>query len=149
MSQAAEQLIEIIEEEEPTRIEVMQDGKKVANVAVTVDGRWQERGHSSKVEVALKGEHEKNEKNMKKKSSAKFKTQERITHEKERTQGKPCETKAGAFGLEVEPEVEKCAKKKQSRKRPHLVTEPMEILNDITFCDEKDIFVTVERKKKR
>ena len=51
MSEAAEQLFKTVEEEEPTKIEVMQDGKKVAKVAVTVEETWQKRGHSSRVGV--------------------------------------------------------------------------------------------------
>ncbi|XP_065056243.1 uncharacterized protein LOC135684535 [Rhopilema esculentum] len=53
MSEAAEQHFKIVEEEEPTKIEVMQDGKKIAKVAVTVDGTWQKRGHSSRVGVVF------------------------------------------------------------------------------------------------
>ena len=49
----AEGLVKIVEEEEPTKIEVTKDGKIVAKAAVTVDGTWQKRGHSSRVGVVF------------------------------------------------------------------------------------------------
>ena len=75
--------------------------------------------------------------NMKRKSSAEFKARRReLRMKKKRIQGKPIENfyKPGAFGLEVEPVVEKCAKKKQSRKRPYSVIKQTEVPT-ITFCD--------------
>ena len=41
MQESAERLRQIGEEEEPSKVQVLQDGKKVAKVAVTVDGTWQ------------------------------------------------------------------------------------------------------------
>lgn len=46
MTHAAERLFVLIEEENPDKIITLQDGRKVANVAVSVDGTWQKRGHT-------------------------------------------------------------------------------------------------------
>ena len=53
MKEAAERLCNRVMEEEPDNCEVAEDGRILANVAVTVDGTWQKRGHSSKIGVVL------------------------------------------------------------------------------------------------
>ena len=57
--------------------------------------------------------------------------------------------KSGAFGLEVEPQVGNNANKMKNGKRNQSRTEPSEIPNVITFWDEKDIVVTIDKKRKR
>lgn len=52
MCEAAERLKEIIASEEPDDM-VEVNGHTVAKVAVTVDGTWQKRGHSSKIGVVF------------------------------------------------------------------------------------------------
>lgn len=47
MEEACTCLKNIIEVEKPEKIEHDKNGNKIANVAVTVDGTWQKRGHSS------------------------------------------------------------------------------------------------------
>ena len=53
MWESAERLRQIVEEEEPSKVQVLKDGKKGAKVAVTVNGTWQKRGHSSRVGVVF------------------------------------------------------------------------------------------------
>ena len=53
MLESAERLIKVVEREDQTKIEVIEGGKKVAKVAVTVDGTWQKRGHSSRIGVVF------------------------------------------------------------------------------------------------
>ena len=53
MEEAAKRLIDLTEEEEEPQLMEMINGQKVANVAVTLDGTWQRRGHSSKIGVVL------------------------------------------------------------------------------------------------
>ena len=53
MLESAEKLIKVVEREDQTKIEVIEGGKKVAKVAVTVDGTWQKRGHSSSIGVVF------------------------------------------------------------------------------------------------
>ena len=48
MMDAAAKLVQITKEEDPSNIEESSEGQIIANVAVTVDGTWQRRGHSSK-----------------------------------------------------------------------------------------------------
>ena len=48
MCQAAERLHTITSKEEPENIKELNDGVTVADVAVTVDGTWQKRGHTLK-----------------------------------------------------------------------------------------------------
>ena len=53
MKETADRLKQIILEEEPENIECDKDGNIIAHVAVTVDGTWQKRGHSSKIGVVF------------------------------------------------------------------------------------------------
>ena len=53
MKEAADRLCKKIMEEGPGDCEVDEDGRIFANVAVTVDGTWQKRGHSSKIGVVF------------------------------------------------------------------------------------------------
>ena len=53
MNEAASRLKKIIESEEPESIEVDEDGNTIARCAVTVDGTWQKRGHSSRLGVGF------------------------------------------------------------------------------------------------
>ena len=39
--------------EEPSKIELDEEGNEIASVAVTVDGAWQKRGHTSKIGVVF------------------------------------------------------------------------------------------------
>eukprot|EP00794_Sanderia_malayensis_P001550 gene1550-1713_t len=48
MKDAAAKLLQITNTEDPENIEETSGGLLIANVAVTVDGTWQRRGHSSK-----------------------------------------------------------------------------------------------------
>ena len=48
MRDAAVRLLQIIKMEDPENVREVADGRIIANVAVTVDGTWQRRGHSSK-----------------------------------------------------------------------------------------------------
>ena len=52
MQEAAKQLIDLVETKSPDCIEIVDD-QRVANVAVTVDGTWQKRGHTSKIGVVF------------------------------------------------------------------------------------------------
>ena len=53
MADASSRLRAIIQEEEPENIHEGEHGKIIANVAVSVDGTWQKRGHSSKIGVVF------------------------------------------------------------------------------------------------
>ena len=53
MRDAAVRLVNITEKDDPGNIEINEDGGKIAKVAVTVDGTWQRRGHSSKIGVVF------------------------------------------------------------------------------------------------
>ena len=53
MCEAAERLKNLTATETPERGEVTADGDIIADVAVTVDGTWQKRGHSSKIGVVF------------------------------------------------------------------------------------------------
>ena len=53
MRDATVRLVNITEKEDPGNIEINEDGGKIAKVAVTVDGTWQRRGHSSKIGVVF------------------------------------------------------------------------------------------------
>ena len=53
MKEAADRLKYVTLEEEPENIECDKDGNIIAHVAVTVDGTWQKRGHSSKIGVVF------------------------------------------------------------------------------------------------
>lgn len=48
MNEAAARLIYVTEKEHPALTEIDKNGRKLAQVAVTVDGTWQKRGYSSK-----------------------------------------------------------------------------------------------------
>ena len=48
MKDAAIRLIDLTMVENPENIDVLQDGIVLANVAVSIDGTWQKRGHASK-----------------------------------------------------------------------------------------------------
>ena len=48
MKSAAQRLIDIIMEKHPDKIDIQNDGTVLANVAVSIDGTWQRRGHASK-----------------------------------------------------------------------------------------------------
>ena len=48
MKKAAEKVIELVKREEPYNINELDDGTEIANIAITIDGTWQRRGHSSK-----------------------------------------------------------------------------------------------------
>ena len=53
MNAAASRLRGIIETEEPENITIDEAGNTIASVAVTVDGTWQKRGHTSKIGVVF------------------------------------------------------------------------------------------------
>ena len=53
MSRAADRLFKLIEKETEDQIVTLPDGKKVASVAVSVDGTWQKRGHTSRIGVVF------------------------------------------------------------------------------------------------
>ena len=53
LKEAANHLITITHEESPHDVHIMDDGSVVCNVAVTVDGTWQKRGHNSKMGVVF------------------------------------------------------------------------------------------------
>ena len=53
MKEAASRLILKVCEDDPSSIELNESGEWVANVAVTVDGTWQKRGHASKIGVVF------------------------------------------------------------------------------------------------
>ncbi len=53
MLDAAERLRHKVEIEDPSKVNVMSDGTTVVDVAVTVDGTWQKRGHSSRIGVVF------------------------------------------------------------------------------------------------
>ena len=53
MNQAASRLKDIIKAEDPDRVKTIVNGKEIAEVAVSVDGTWQKRGHSSKFGVVF------------------------------------------------------------------------------------------------
>lgn len=52
MQEAAKRLVQNVTAERPSGVKVIDD-QSVANVAVTVDGTWQKRGHSSKIGVVF------------------------------------------------------------------------------------------------
>ena len=52
MQEAAKLLIDLVKTKSPDCIETVDD-QRVANVAVTVDGTWQKRGHSSTIGVVF------------------------------------------------------------------------------------------------
>ena len=53
MEEACERLKQKVAEEEPDNIMIDKDGNRIAKVAVSVDGRWQKWGHSSKIGVVF------------------------------------------------------------------------------------------------
>ncbi len=53
MKDAANRLLNVLKTEEPERITMIDDGKEVGEIAVTVDGTWQKRGHTSKIGVVF------------------------------------------------------------------------------------------------
>ena len=53
MIDAANRLRDIIEEEEPSKVYTDEGGRKIVDVAVTVDGTWQKRGHTSRIGVVF------------------------------------------------------------------------------------------------
>ena len=48
MKSAAQRMIDIIMEKHPEKIDIQNDGTMLANVAISIDGTWQKRGHASK-----------------------------------------------------------------------------------------------------
>ena len=52
MQEAAKRLLNVIKKEQPENI-ANEEGTETAEVAVTVDGTWQKRGHSSKIGVVF------------------------------------------------------------------------------------------------
>eukprot|EP00794_Sanderia_malayensis_P019663 gene19663-21610_t len=46
-------LKEFIRLHDPSKIEIDEEGRELTNVAVTVDGTWQKRGHTSKIGVVF------------------------------------------------------------------------------------------------
>ncbi len=53
MKEAATRLHTLVEKEDPDNIFVDEDGTSIANVAVSVDGTWQKRGHTSKIGIVF------------------------------------------------------------------------------------------------
>ena len=53
MQDAEYRLKSIVEVEQPDKIEIMDNGKNIAHVSVTLDGTWQRRGHCSKIGVVF------------------------------------------------------------------------------------------------
>ena len=53
MCDAAKRLIDIVRSEDPEKIEIGPNGEVIAHVVVTVDGKWQLRGHCSKIGVVF------------------------------------------------------------------------------------------------
>ena len=53
MLDACARLRQVVREREPSRIEIDENGQEIASVAVTVDGTWQKRGHTSKIVVVF------------------------------------------------------------------------------------------------
>ena len=53
MKEAADRLKKIVLDEEPENIELSPAGDMIAQVAVSVDGTWQRRGHCSKIGVVF------------------------------------------------------------------------------------------------
>ena len=53
MKEAASRVILKVCEDDPDSIELNEKGEQVANIAVTVDGTWQKRGHASKIGVVF------------------------------------------------------------------------------------------------
>ena len=53
MKDAASRLIEKTEVEVPQKVREGENGDKIAEVGVTVDGSWQKRGHTSKIGVVF------------------------------------------------------------------------------------------------
>ena len=53
MIDAANRLRDIFEEEEPSKVYTDEGGRKIEDVAVTVDGTWQKRGHTSRIGVVF------------------------------------------------------------------------------------------------
>ena len=53
MKNAADKLFTLIEQEDPEYIIEISDDCRVADVAVSVDGTWQKRGHTSRIGVVF------------------------------------------------------------------------------------------------
>ena len=53
MRSAANRIIDLTKKSCPENVEVTESGAVICNVAVTVDGTWQKRGHSSKIGVVF------------------------------------------------------------------------------------------------
>ena len=53
MNKAAIQLKDITKIEDSNRVKIAANGQEIADVAVSVDGTWQKRGHSSKIGVVF------------------------------------------------------------------------------------------------
>ena len=53
MIDAANRLRDIVEEEEPSKVYINEEGRKIVDIAVTVDGTWQKRGHTSRIGVVF------------------------------------------------------------------------------------------------
>ena len=53
MTRAAERLFMLTEKENADQIVALQDGRKLDNVAVSLDGTWQKRGHTSRIGVVF------------------------------------------------------------------------------------------------
>ena len=53
MKDATDRILNILKVEEPERITVTDDGQEIGEIAVTVDGTWQKRGHTSKIGVVF------------------------------------------------------------------------------------------------
>ena len=53
MNEAAARLVNMVKAEEPSKVIKLEDGKEVGQIAVTVDGTWQKRGHTSKIGVVF------------------------------------------------------------------------------------------------
>ena len=99
---------------------------------------------------SLRMEDRRRTENVTKKTSTKFTVNRKeLRMKKKRKAGNSCDTfyKSVAFGLEAEPEVGDGAEKYQNRKRNKPEAEPVEV-QDITFCDEKDIILTIEKRKR-
>ena len=47
MNDAAARLLKITQFEESSKVIRLEDGQEIAQIAVTVDGTWQKRGHCS------------------------------------------------------------------------------------------------------
>ena len=53
MIDAANRLRDIVEEEEPSKVCTDEGRRKIVDVAVTVDGNWQKRAHTSTISVVF------------------------------------------------------------------------------------------------